>query len=124
MSLHEAKVTKLQRIAGYLLSGLASLMIAGGGLAKIAGAAPVLENMSKIPGFEDKTVLIGVFEIALVALYWISKTSNLGFFLLASFTGGIIVAETVSGQVPFTGIFLSVMLYAGTIMRKPSLLSV
>jgi hypothetical protein len=99
-------------------------MIVGGGLAKIAGAAPIEENMSKIPGFEDKILLIGIFEIILVALYWISKTSNLGFFLLASFTGGIIVAETVTGQVPFSGLLLSFLLYAGTLMRKPSLLKI
>ena len=124
MSLHEAQISKTQRIGGYLLSGLASLMIVGGGLAKIAGAAPIEENMSKIPGFEDKILLIGIFEIILVALYWISKTSNLGFFLLASFTGGIIVAETVTGQVPFSGLLLSFLLYAGTLMRKPSLLKI
>jgi len=124
MSLHEAEISKKQRIAGYLLSVLASLMIVGGGLAKVAGADPVVENMSRIPGFEDKLVMIGILEILLVALYWISKTSNLGFFLLASFTGGIIVAETVSGLFPVSGLLLSFLLYAGTVMRKPSLLKI
>ena len=124
MSLHEVQISKTQRIAGYLLSGLASLMIVGGGLAKVAGAAPVVENMSNIPGFEDQAMIIGILEIALVVLYWFSKTSNLGFFLLASFTGGIIVAETVTGQFPFTGILLSFLFYAGTLMRKPSLLKI
>jgi hypothetical protein len=45
---------------------------------------------------------------------------NIGFFLLASFGGGIIVAEIVTGEIPIAGILITTLFYAGTILRKPA----
>ncbi|MCI4669037.1 MAG: DoxX family protein [Bacteroidia bacterium] len=119
---HEPGINKIQRIIGYILSILFSLIILMAGFAKIVGAEPIMENMSKIPNWEDKVLFLGVLEIALLALYWIPRTGKLGFYLLCSYVGGIIVAEVVSGQAPVTGIVVAVFLYAGTVMRNPSML--
>ena len=121
MNLHEAQISKTRKIAGYTISILASLMILMAGIMKVIGNEGMLENMSKITNWGDKMLLIGLIELGVLALYWIPKTSNIGFFLLASFGVGIIVAEVVSGSFPLTGIMVTTLFYVGTMLRKPSL---
>ena len=96
-------------------------MILMAGIMKVIGNEGMLENMNKINNWGDKMLLIGLIELVALALYWIPKTSNIGFFLLASFGGGIIVAEVVAGDIPIPGIIVCTLLYAGTFLRKPSL---
>jgi hypothetical protein len=95
-------------------------MIVGSGLAKIAGVEQMVQNMTKIQ-LGELTLFIGFLEIMCVILYWIPKTSNIGFFLLCSYAGGIIVGELVGGSVPVPGIGISILLYVGTMLRKPYL---
>ena len=119
--LHETQISKARKIAGYTISILASFMIFMAGIMKIIGAAEMQINMAKVTNFGDKMLFIGVLEIILLVLYWTPKTMNIGFFLLASFGGGIIVAEIVSGGMPIAGIMVSTLFYVGTILRKPSI---
>ena len=67
---------------------------------------------------------IGILEILCVALYWIPRTINIGFFLLCSYAGGIITAELIAVQgqaLPIPGVPLAIMLYVGTMLRKKNL---
>lgn len=77
--------------------------------------------MAKVTNFGDKLMFIGILEIIILILYWMPRTMNIGFFLLASFGGGIIVAEIVSGGMAMAGIMVSTLFYVGTILRKPTL---
>ena len=120
-TLHETQISKTRRIAGYTLSIIPSLMILIAGILKVIGNEGMLENMNKITNWGDKMLLIGFIELGALALYWIPKTMNIGFFLLASFGGGIIVAEVVAGDIPIPGIIVSSLFYVGTFLRKPSL---
>lgn len=120
-TLHEKQISKTRRIVGYTLSIIPSLMILMAGIMKVIGNEGMLENMNKITNWGDKMLLIGFIELGALALYWIPKTMNIGFFLLASFGGGIIVAEVVAGDIPIPGIIVSSLFYAGTMLRKPSL---
>lgn len=70
----------------------------------------------------EYAALIGVVEVACVVLYWIPKTSNLGFFLFCSYIGGIICGELLLGEAPLPGLTIGAMIYVGTLLRKPSLL--
>ncbi len=119
--LHEIQIGKTRKIVGYTLSIIPSLMILMAGIMKVIGNEGMLENMSKITNWGDKMLLIGLIELGALALYWVPKTSNIGFFLLASFGGGIIVAEVVAGDIPIPGIIVSSLFYVGTMLRKPSL---
>jgi hypothetical protein len=120
-TLHETQISKTRKIAGYTLSVIPSLMLLMAGIMKVIGNAEMLENMSKITNWDDKMLLIGLIELSALTLYWIPKTSTIGFFLLASFGGGIIVAEVVSGDFPLPGIIVTTLFYVGTMLRKPSL---
>ncbi|MFT7156125.1 MAG: hypothetical protein ACI8Q1_001130 [Parvicella sp.] len=120
-TLHETQISKTRRMAGYALSIIPSLMILMAGIMKVIGNEGMLENMNKITNWGDKMLLIGSIELGALVLYWIPKTMNIGFFLLASFGGGIIIAEVVGGDFPLPGIMVSTLFYVGTMLRKPSL---
>ncbi len=120
-NLHETQISKAKKIAGYTISIMASFMLFMAGIMKIIGNEEMQINMMKVTNFGDKLMLIGILEISILILYWIPRTMNIGFFLLASFGGGIIVAEIVTGEMPFAGILITTLFYVGTILRKPTL---
>ncbi len=120
-NLHETQISKTSRIAGYTLSIIPSLMILMAGVMKIIGNEEMQINMAKVTNFGNKLMFIGSLEIIILILYWIPRTMNIGFFLLASFGGGIIVAEIVTGKIPIAGILITTLFYVGTILRKPTL---
>ena len=127
---HEDQIGKAQKITGYVLSILFSIQILMAGFLKVIGEAAIVERMNNIPNWGDKLMFIGLLELILLALYWIPKTQKLGFYLLCAFVGGIIVAEIAAGThveqgappAGLVGIVTAVLLYAGTILRKPSML--
>lgn len=119
--LHESEISKKRKIAGYIISALPSVMLGLAGINKLAGVEWMQQNMEKIINFGELTLFIGILELFCLVLYWIPKTSNLGFFLLCSYSGGIIVAEIVAGDMPIPGIIVATLLYVGTMLRKPSL---
>ena len=81
----------------------------------------MLENMDRT-GVGQYTVPFAILLTILIVIYWIPKTSNIGFFLLASYTGGAMVGEMAAGEylIP-PAFFVSIFLYVGTMLRKPSL---
>lgn len=120
-TLHETQINKTRKIIGYILTILPSLMIVFSGSNKILGSEWMVQAMNTIPNIGEITPYIGVLEITCVLIYWIPKAGNLGFFLLCSYTGGIIVAELVASHTPLPGIILATCIYIGTILRKPSI---
>lgn len=126
---HEDQIGKAQKITGYVLSGLFSFQILMAGGLKVIQEAAIVERMQNIPNWGNKLVFIGVLELVLLVLYWIPKTQKIGFYLLCSFVGGIIVAEVAAGThveqgappAPLVGIVTAVLLYAGTALRRPSM---
>jgi len=120
-TLHEPGINKTRKIAGYTLSILVSAMFLISVLSKLSGSEEMQANMDAIPNFGELMFAVGVIELISLVLYWIPKTSNIGFFLLCSYVGGIIVAELVSGGPAMPGLPLAVLLYVGTFLRKPSL---
>jgi hypothetical protein len=121
IGLHETQISKAKKIAGYTISIMASFIIFMAGIMKIIGNEEIQIIMAKATNFGDKLMLIGILEIVILILYWIPRTMNIGFFLLASFGGGIIVAEIVTGEMPIAGILITTLFYVGTILRKPTL---
>lgn len=127
---HEANIPQWQKVAGYVLSILFSFQILMAGALKVVQETDIVERMNNIPNWGDKLIFIGVLELILLALYWIPKTQRLGFYLLCAFVGGVIVAEVAAGThveqgappAPLIGIITAVLLYAGTVLRFPSLL--
>jgi|AntRauTorckE5430_2_1112549.scaffolds.fasta_scaffold21101_1 hypothetical protein len=117
---HERGIGKAQKSIGYLLSVLASIGVLVSGLLKFTQNTWAMEPLEKLE-LSEHAIVVGVVEVLCVLLYWIPKTSNIGFFLLCSYTGGIIVGELLMDEVPVPGMIIGVMVYLGTLLRKPSL---
>lgn len=119
--LHEKGISKPQRFIGYALSLLPSLGVVGSGITKFFSDTEIHVLLEQL-GMAEHAVLIGLIEIIVVLLYWIPKTSNIGFFLFCSYIGGIIVGELILGDIPLPGLTIGAMIYVGTLLRKPSLM--
>ncbi len=117
-TLHEAGIGKRQRILGYVLSLLPSLAVFGSGVAKFFPGHEIHALLAEL-GLGGQAVVIGLTEIGCVVLYWIPRTTNVGFFLFCSYIGAILVGELVLGQVPLPALAIGSMVYAGTYLRRP-----
>jgi len=87
-------------------------------LGKLTASEEIVENLAQ---YNIHPQLLGVVLLGSLALYLVPKTSNIGFFLLCSYMGGVIVGELVRGEMPIVGIVLATLLYVGTMLRKPEL---
>lgn len=117
---HEPHISKAQKIVGYSLSILASSMVLVSGLLKLIQDPWAMEPLEKL-GLSEHSTAVAIIEVLCVVFYWFPRSSNIGFFLLCSYVGGIIVGEILMGEAPVPGLLIGLMVYVGTLLRKPSL---
>ena len=110
-------ISKNRKIIGWILSAPPLLALIGGSINKFSNNPELVEKLPYISSLP----LLGAVSLICVILYLIPKTANIGFFLLCSYFGGVIVGELAMGEFPLVGIALSVCLYVGTLLRKPAL---
>ncbi len=113
------KSTKTTRIISIVLMVIPSLMIIMSGVMKLIGAQQVVDGLTK-GGLGNYIVLFGLIELVSVALLWIPKTRNIGFFLLCSYLGGALSIELASGQMPTAAILL-IIIWISVFLRDRSL---
>ena len=111
------EVSKTRNIIGWVLSALPLGALLAGSINKFTSNP---ELAAKLP-YINNLPLLGVISIICIALYLFPKTSNIGFFVLCSYFGGVIVGELAMGEFPLVGILLSIALFVGTMLRKPQL---
>lgn len=92
------------------------------GIMKVISNPEMTENMASLGPMAENILLVGIGELILLVLYWVPNTQKLGFYLMCSFVGGIIATEIIGGRPIFIGISTAILLYAGTILRFPSLI--
>ena len=46
------------------------------------GTAEMVQNFASMTNWSDKMAFIGALELVIIALYWIPKKMNTGFFLM------------------------------------------
>lgn len=117
---HISDISRIQKVSGYSFSILASMMVLASAIFKFKGEANIILILSEL-GLTEYSYLIGWVEILIIALYWIPKTSNFGFFLFCSYIGAITVAEIIMGDSPIPGLSIGILIYLGTFLRKPNL---
>ena len=110
---------KTRNIIGWVLSAPPVIAVAFGAFNKLSGNEEVVAILSNL---NIDPVILGLLAIVCVVLYLVPVTSTLGFFMLCSYYGGVIVGELAMGEFPLVGILMSVLLYVGTCLRKPHLL--
>lgn len=111
------KLNRNRTIVGWVLSGPPVIAMFGGSYNKISQNPDLIDKLPYISSLP----LLGLISLICVILYLIPKTSNVGFFLMCSYFGGVIVGELAMGEIPLVGIVLSICLYIGTMLRKPEL---
>lgn len=99
------KSTKITRITSIVLMIIPSLMLVMSGVMKLIGAQQIVDGLTK-GGLGNYITLFGIIELISVALLWMPKTRNVGFFLLCSYLGGALSIELAGGQPPLAAIFL------------------
>ncbi|MEM1324362.1 MAG: hypothetical protein AAGI23_00330 [Bacteroidota bacterium] len=111
-------INKTRKIVGWVLSALPAAAVTFSAFGKLAGLPEVTEALGPL---NINPTYLAILALASVATYLYPKTSNIGFFLLCSYFGGVIVGESSTGEFPAVGIAMSVFLYVGTMLRKPEL---
>ena len=107
---------KIRNRIGWVMSAIPVCALLAGSINKLSHKPHLIENIPYI-----NLTLLAFISLFCVAVYLIPKTSNIGFFLLCSYYGGVIVGELAMGEFPLIGILLSICLYVGTMLRRPRL---
>jgi hypothetical protein len=117
---------KVQRIIGWVLSGLlAAFLIVGSGVPKLVESSDpemkkqMEEILSKIGWTAETLKVIGVIEIVITVLYVIPRTGFLGAILITGYLGGAIATHVRVGDAPYFPVVLGVVIWIALALRQP-----
>lgn len=111
--------TKTTRTISTIVMVIPSLMLLMSSVMKLIGAQQIVDGLTK-GGLGNYITLFGLIELTSVALLWIPKTRNIGFFLVCSYLGGALSIELASAQPPSAAILLT-MVWIAAFFRDKSL---
>lgn len=93
-------------LAGWVIAGLLSLLLAFSAFGKLTKQAQVVEGLHEKMGYPESVIQpLGVVELACVVLFLIPRTTTLGAVLLTGYFGGAI-ATHVRVEEPYVLQFL------------------
>jgi len=110
--------SKVQRAIAWTLAGIAGLLILTSGILKLAGAATIVEGMTKL-GVGPYIPLLGTMEIIFTVLFLFPKTSKIGFLLITCYFAGALATDLSHGNAIITPILILVLVWVATFLRKP-----
>ncbi|MFK0162311.1 DoxX family protein [Rhizobium sp. NPDC090279] len=116
-------VTRAQRVAGMILSGLIVAFLVFDGAIKLVPLPVVTETMAGLGYSADPALarLLGVITLGCAILYAIPRTSVLGAILLTGLLGGAIATHLRVGSPIFShllfGVYVGVMAWGGLYLR-------
>lgn len=105
---------------GRVLTGLSALMLVFSGAMKLSGNAQMVEQFEKTFGYPGSTLpIIGVVELACVALYLFPRTAVLGAVLLTGYLGGAVATHVRISDPFISPVILGVVIWGGLFLRDP-----
>jgi uncharacterized membrane protein YphA (DoxX/SURF4 family) len=116
-------VTRAQRVAGMILSGLIIAFLVFDGVIKLVPLPVVTETMAALGYSADPALarLLGVITLGCAILYAIPRTSVLGAILLTGLLGGAMATHLRVGSPIFShllfGVYLGVIAWGGLYLR-------
>ena len=120
-------LSRPQRVAGLILSGLIVAFLVFDGVIKLIPIAPVTETMTAL-GYSGDPALargLGILTLVCAALYALPRTSVLGAILLTGLLGGAIATHLRVGSPVFShllfGVYLGVIAWGGLYLRCEAL---
>jgi hypothetical protein len=116
-------VSRPQRVAGSILSGLIVAFLVLDGAIKLIPISPVIETMAAL-GYSSDPMLargLGIITLSCALLYAIPRTSVLGAILLTGLLGGAIATHLRVGSPIFShllfGAYLGIIAWGGLYLR-------
>lgn len=113
--------SKLQRIIGWVVTGLITAMLLMSGVTKFLDFPGKDEAMAKIGVPVDLLPKLGVLEICITLLYVIPRTSFLGAILITGYLGGAIMTHLRIGEPWQIQLMVGVVTWIGLALRRPIL---
>ncbi|RKD66538.1 DoxX family protein [Rhizobium sp. WW_1] len=116
-------VTRAQRVAGMILSGLIIAFLVFDGVIKLIPLPVVTETMAGLGYSADPSLarLLGVITLGCAILYAIPRTSVLGAILLTGLLGGAMATHLRVGSPIFShllfGVYVGVIAWGGLYLR-------
>ncbi|MFJ6325760.1 MULTISPECIES: DoxX family protein [unclassified Rhizobium] len=116
-------VTRAQRVAGMILSGLIIAFLVFDGVIKLIPLPVVTETMAGLGYSADPALarLLGVITLGCAILYAVPRTSVLGAILLTGLLGGAMATHLRVGSPIFShllfGLYVGVIAWAGLYLR-------
>lgn len=85
---------KKRKIAGYILSGLVTLIFVATGAMKFTGGEQNVK-MAELVGGQTTLFILGGLQLLFALLFWIPRTAVVGFLLMACYMAGAIATHLV-----------------------------
>jgi len=112
--------SKSRSVVGWILTGIAGLLILSSGVFKLSGAPMIVEGMTKL-GVGPYIPLLGTMEIVFTALFVFPKTSKIGFLLVTCYFAGALATDLSHGNPIMTPILILVLVWVAAFLRKPEI---
>ena len=85
---------KKRKIAGYILSGLVTLIFVATGAMKFTGGEQNVK-MAELVGGQTTLFILGGLQLLFALLFWIPRTAIVGFLLMACYMAGAMATHLV-----------------------------
>ena len=112
---------KTKQIVATTLTWLPALLLTASALAKLTGAKPIVENLTKV-GFIPYFPLpaLALVELVCVVAFLSPRTSRVGFFLMCGYLGGAGSID-LALHMPPLGLFLLTIIWIGAYLKDKAL---
>lgn len=112
---------KTKKIIGWVLSGLAGLMLTASAIDKISGSEHS-SQIAKLIGVAPRAyAILGIIEVISVILFLYPRTAILGLLLLSSYLGGAIATHLQHGQDILFPAAFEAIIWIAAVIRFPEL---
>jgi len=117
----QENVSKKQVWTGRIFTGFVTMAMLGSGIAKMAGAAVMVDGLTRA-GIPSSAILpIAVLELTCLVLYLVPRTKLLGLLLLTGYFGGAVVTHIIGRENFFPPLLIGFVGWVGAYLQTPAL---
>jgi len=114
--------TSRRRIwAARILTGLVTVALSGSAIAKITGAAAMVDGLIRAGIPRGAIIPIAALELTCLAFYLTPRTKLLGMLLLTGFLGGAAVTHIIGRENFFPPLMIGLWAWVGAYLQTPEL---
>ena len=111
---------KKRKIAGYILSGLVTLIFVATGAMKFTGGEQNVK-MAELVGGQTTLFILGGLQLLFALLFWIPRTAVVGFLLMACYMAGAMATHLVIKESFVLQTGIETLIWVAGFVRFPEL---